>query len=515
MVVAMHRWSRPRALLRAGLCVGLLMLTLPAFAAGAVSSATSQSMVSDEGRRELPPLPAGLRPQSEEAPGSQRKAPPLPAGLGGDGPEPPPLPAGLGDVPEVDDTPDADRSGPASLLGGFTGFWEVRAGVRLQNDPYEESLSLAETRLQLSRDFTAGPGLFRVTGDLIYDHVADDHALDLERGQGWVDLRELYFSAPIAERIDLRAGRQVLTWGVGDLLFLNDLFPKDWNAFFVGRDVEYLKAPSDAVRLAMYSKSVNLDVVYTPRFDPDRYVDPARLSFFDPRIGRRAGRDVDFDPVVPDDWFADDEWALRLHRMIGGWELAGYGYRGYSKSPAGFDPASGRPRFPRLDVYGASLRGPVGAAIVSGEVAWYRSREDRTGRDPFVPNDQFRLLLAYERELVADVTLGFQYYLERTLDHGALLATLPPGQVPPDAYRHLLTTRLTWLTHAQNVTWSLFAFVSPGDDDAYLRGSWQWKFTDQWSVSAGFNAFHGRRDSSFFGQFENNSNAWLALRRGF
>ncbi|MFW6031595.1 MAG: hypothetical protein ACOC9T_03300, partial [Myxococcota bacterium] len=32
--------------------------------------------------------------------------------------------------------------------------------------------------------------------------------------------------------------------GTGDLVFLNDLFPKDWRSFLLGRDLDYLKAPS-------------------------------------------------------------------------------------------------------------------------------------------------------------------------------------------------------------------------------------------------------------------------------
>ncbi len=34
--------------------------------------------------------------------------------------------------------------------------------------------------------------------------------------------------------LDLRLGRQIITRGVGDLVFINDVFPKDWSAFFPG-----------------------------------------------------------------------------------------------------------------------------------------------------------------------------------------------------------------------------------------------------------------------------------------
>lgn len=507
-------------------CAGLLLALAGGLSAEPPSDPEPRAG-QEQGRREVPALPTGLESGSSQAtegssaePAAREPGPPLPSGLGGRSasaasPGPPPLPAGLGDDPTPRERADDSSSAADRIFGPLSGFWDLRTGIRVRSDPNQDSLSLAETRLQLSRDHYLGSGIVRLSADLVYDHVADTRRLDLESGQGWLDLRELYFGTPLGDRVDLRLGRQVLTWGVGDLLFLNDLFPKEWNAFFSGREVEYLKAPSDAVRLALFGAALNLDLVYTPRFDADRYLDPRRLSFYDPRIGAIAGDNVAFDPLLPGDWFGDDEWALRLHRLLGGWELAAYGYRGFWKSPSGFDPVSGRPRFPTLDVWGASARGPLGPAILSSEIAWYRSREDRSGSDPFVPNDQFRFLLGFERELIPNLTLGAQYYLERTLDYDRLQMTLPPNAAAIDENRHLLTLRLTRLSHAQNVTWSLFTFASPSDRDTYLRGLWSWKASDAWTISAGFNLFEGRETSSFFGQFETNSNVYMGVRYGF
>ena len=478
--------------------------------------------------REAPTLPTGLQDASaeEDDRGEETSGgPALPPGLSGSGSEeesradgPPPVPAGLGgkeDSRQPAERQDGGDSPLDELLAGVTGFWDTRAGVRLREDSNQRATSLGETRLQLSRDQYAGDVLFRFTADLLYDNVADGHKLQPEQGRGWLDLREAFLSTSLTESVDLRGGRQVLTWGVGDLLFLNDLFPKDWNSFFAGRDVEYLKAPSDAVRVSVFGNLANLDLVYTPKFDPDRFLDNRRLSFFDPRFGRVVGDNVEIRPRRPDDWFGDDEWAFRLHRMLGAWEVAGYGYRGFWKSLEGFDPASGQPLFPRLSAWGGSIRGPLHTGILSAETSWYRSRDDLSGSDPFLPNSQFRFLVGYEQEIVPDFMLGGQYYLERTLDFDALQRNQPPGFAAPDENRHLLTLRATLLTHSQNVTWSLFTFASPSDEDIYVRGAWEWKATDAWHLTVGFNLFEGRDRDSFFGQLETNSNAYLGVRYGF
>jgi len=504
----------------------LILLTL-LFTSGVIAGQDEPETEPPKG--EGPVLPEGLGDEPvqgrEEGEDGASGGPALPPGLGSGEPEsqsrdggPPPVPAGLGGEEislEEGERSDDGRSPLADFVAGFTGFWDTRAGIRVRDDPNQRTTSLGESRLQLSRDQYAGEVLFRVTADLLYDNVADSHELQPEQGRGWLDLREAYLATPVGDAIDLRVGRQVLTWGVGDLLFLNDLFPKDWNSFFAGRDVEYLKAPSDALRAAFFSNAVNLDVVYTPKFDPDRFLDNRRLSFFDPRIGRIAGQDISFRPARPSEWLDDDEWAFRLHRIVNGWEVAGYGYRGFWKSPEGLDPASGRPVFPVLSAWGGSIRGPVHTGIFSVETSWYRSRDDLSGSDPFVPNSQFRFLVGYEQEIVADLMLGGQYYLERTLDFDALERNQPAGFPAPDENRHLFSLRATLLTRSQNVTWSLFTFASPSDEDIYLRGFWEWKATDAWYLTAGFNLFDGRDRDSFFGQFETNSNVYTGLRYGF
>ncbi len=487
---------------------------------------------------EEPPLPAGLGGGSEEVvkdvPSDE---PALPSGLGGgdfdstmsgnsddydnDNDEPA-LPAGLGLGLEADnaDIKGGDKSGNgeswiASLPFDLTGYAEVRAGLRTARQGFEKRATIGEARLQLQAEKNWSNISARVTAALAADQVADRYAIDLDNGDGWIDLREAFISWRATDFMDIKAGRQVLTWGTGDLIFLNDLFPKDFDSFFIGRDVEYLKAPSDAIKTSFFSDIANLDIVYTPNFDSDRFADGARISVFNPFIGDIAGRSNILTTDPRGKWFNEDEWAARLYRNFGAYEAAIYGYDGYWKNPQGLDSANVRATFPRLSVYGASVRGPLYKGIANLEIAYYDSRDDNKGENPNLPNDQFRFLAGYEQELATDLTGGLQYNLERTLDFDNLKHNAPAGSPLPEENRHVLTLRVTKMMMNQNLSLSLFNFWSPNESDGYLRPKVNYKVNDQWTVEAGGNIFYGSSRDTFFGQLEDNTNIYASMRYSF
>ncbi|MDT8420149.1 MAG: hypothetical protein RQ754_06930 [Desulfuromonadales bacterium] len=402
-------------------------------------------------------------------------------------------------------------SGPAlELTEGIPlhGFLDARGGIRTGNDPGQRDTSLLETRLQLALEHYAERSILQLRGDFLYDNVAEKRTPDLEEGSGAFDLREANLTFSPIDIVDVKLGRQILTWGTGDLLFINDLFPKDWQAFFTGRDEEYLKAPSDALLVSLFPGVANVDLVYTPRFDSDRFLTGERLSF-----SGSGSEPIDFDK--PDDWFDDHEITLRVSRNLRGYELAAYAYRGYWKRPQGFDPASGNYIFPRLNVFGASLRGGFKGGIVNLETGYYDSRDDSDGDDPWAPNSEIRLLVGYERELLQELTGSLQFYLEELQDYSAYRQSLAAGQPIRDEQRQVWTLRLTKQLLSQTLTLSLFSYWSPTDEDYYLRPQLRYKLSDAWLLTCGGNLFGGETSETFFGQLEDNSNIYAGVRYSF
>ena len=342
-------------------------------------------------------------------------------------------------------------------------------------------------------------------GDLIADAVADE--IDGDVRLATVTLRAL-------DWLDIRAGRQVLTWGTGDLVFLNDLFPKDFVSFFIGRDDEFLKAPSNSLKMTFYTGPANLDVVWS-NFAPDRFITGERLSFFDPEVPGLVSAETMGGPLesrLPSNDLG--ELGLRLFGNRGGYELAAYGYHGFFKQPVGFDPDEDVATHPRLAVYGGSARGTLLGGVTNFEGAYYDSLDDQEGNDPNTPNSQLRGLVGYERELFRNFTVGLQYYVEWTLDYDRLIASSSWPQFEPPERRHLFTTRLTYRLLQQTLTLSLFAFAAPWDGDGYLKPALTYNWTDALAIAGGANILFGP-DPTFFGQLENNSNVFFRIRYSF
>ena len=388
----------------------------------------------------------------------------------------------------------------------WSGFVEAALGSRWDRDPQVgRRQSLGDARVRVETEWSGESLTIGFKGEAWYDGY-------LEEFDG--ELRDLTLAFSPTSKLDMKLGRQVLTWGTGDLVFLNDLFPKDWVSFFAGREDEYLKAPSNAIRATWYSDVVNVDLAWTPVFEPDEFLTGERFSFFSPLAGQRIAPNPPLNGLKPDTDIGNGEVAVRLFKTLGATELAMYAYRGFFHQPTAFTDTF-QPTFAPLTSIGASVRRPLGSGLLNAETVYYVSRDDRSGDDPRKPNDQVRLLLGYEQEAITNFTVAFQYYLEWTQDHGELIANSLAPSFEPDEYRHVLTNRLTYRLNQDKVTLSLFTFYSPSDNDYYLRPSLSYRYSDQWSFTGGASIFGGRDAHTFFNQFADNSNVYVRIRYNY
>lgn len=371
----------------------------------------------------------------------------------------------------------------------WRGFTEYAVAARV-SDATERDFVVHEGRVQLAGDRY---------GDRSAAHFAIDFISDRQLLAERIEIREAYARIDLLDgKAELRAGRQPATWGTGDLLFINDLFPKDYVSFFAGRSDEYLKLPVDALRVGVYPGSLSVDVLWIPSFTPNRIPSDERFVL-EEGLGAPAADS-------PESSLENAEFALRVGVPRGAWKLEGYAYRGFWKNPVGvrIDEVSAIPEalfHPELAAFGASLRGTLRGGVVWAEAGFYDSLEDTGGDDPLIPNSQSLAFAGYERSWWSDGTLGAQADWTRIEDSD-------------EDDRWLLTLRFAQLLAAQTLRASVFAFWSPNDEDNHLRVTLGYDVEDGVNVTVGAHLFNGE-SSTEFGRVAENDLLFGRLRVSF
>ena len=400
-----------------------------------------------------------------------------------------------------------DKKWDFEFRGFALGNYAGRTTGHLPSGSEGRALLLGEERLRL--DWTVWSESIDLEARLILDGFHDQINQDLD-----ADLREAYLDYT-TDNFDFRLGRQIATWGVGDLLFINDVFPKNWVSFFSGRPLEYLKTGVDGLRTRYSADIVNGEIFIIPRFEPDTLPTPKRFFLYDNYAGV-TNRNED----LPDTSIGNTELGFRLFRRLGNFDVSAHAYRGYWRSPGSkADDPNNATRvtaiYPPLSVYGLSAQGQSLGGVVSLEGGYYDSRDDRSGSSIAVPNSELRFLGGYQKQLFQDFTLGLQYYAELMEDYDAYKQSLPSGFARKKEYRDVATVRLTRFLKHQTWKLSLFTFYSPADNDYLLQPQVSYKVSDRLSINMGANIFGGEKQNTFFGQFDKNDNVYLNFRIDF
>lgn len=373
-------------------------------------------------------------------------------------------------------------------------------------NPDGDYFKLAEERLQLKLEANKDPFRVFIKSDFFHDWI-DGRKFDSELREGFVEYT--------SDKWDARIGRQIITWGVGDLVFINDVFPKDYDAFFSGRPLEYLKKGVDGAKFGVYPGFASFDVVVIPFFTPNKFPSPDRFWLFDP-----MPQITDRPEEEPQTSLQNTEVALRAYKDVAGFDTSVYFYRGFFRQPSAipdnhFAPSKLTLVFPELSVYGASAQGNALGGVLSLEAGYYESRDNESGKNPFIPNGQTRFLIGYQRQPWTDFTAGLQYYVEYMQNYSEYLANLQPGIPAVPKWDDLFSLRLTQMLRHQTLKLSWFMFYSPAVGDFMLNPEVKYNFTDSIWAALGSNIFGGGNKASQFGQLARDNNTYVQVRYEF
>ncbi len=352
------------------------------------------------------------------------------------------------------------------------GFVEYRVGLLSKDHSQQQSIN--EVRLQThTKYFIDNAMFFAFKGDLLHDARLNKSKLEL---------RESYLFMRPHPAIDIKLGRQIVSWGTGDSLYFNDFSPKSWTSSFIGRGDEDAKLPSDALRINAYNNKHHLDLVTNLRFRPDEIPQGERFS------GNHKNAEN------KDDWFDKMTYALRYTYENKDKEYSLYAYRGYWTTPSESVPAN---RYARLNAYGASVQGNLGKGISNIEIAYYDSVDNVNNKNPLINSSRFRTLVGYEQEVATNFSVGIQALYDR---------------IEKQADQQLYTLRLTKSMLQQTLKLSSFSYYSPTAEDSYTKLNLDYRYNDNWTLYTGANIFSGKKKDTFFGSMQDNSNIFLGLR---
>ncbi len=372
-------------------------------------------------------------------------------------------------------------------------------------NPDGNGLKWAEERAQFKLEGSRKEERLFLKTDVFYDNM--DEKADVE-------VREAYIVSS-GGLWDARIGRQIITWGVGDLVFINDVFPKDHEAFFSGRPMEYLKKGSDALKVSAYPEFASFELVVTPFFEPDNMPRSERFWMYDPmpQVTNRETKE-------PAANLKNTEIALRAYRDLAGFESSFYFYKGFYRTPSMQPDSLSAPtkitlHYPELLLYGLSLQRSALDGVVSLEAGYLDSQDDKTGTNPLIPNHQAKVLVAYQRQIIEDMTMTTQYLGEYMLSYDAYEAHRIQGFPKEPLYRQLLSLRLQYLMMSQTMRLGWFSFWSPTDKDYLLNPEIRYSFTDNLWGAIGALVYGGDSDTTRFGSFDRNDNVYTQARYEF
>ncbi len=405
---------------------------------------------------------------------------------------------------------------PASAAINLRGFVEPAYSVRFDNvGPISDRNMLNETRFIMENQWYGRQGEMLDLRLLGAADFSTGHSSDLE-------LRAASVFVPLTTNLELSLGRQVLDWGPAQFEFVNDYFSKDFTAFFLGRDLEFMKAPSDALRVRWYSALADFDLAVIPEFHSD--IGPAGqkipLVHPDPDTGlvsadqlRAAGIDQTFPVSSPE----RGEVHLRISRLVSSWETALYGYRGHTGTPAGYDQQAEQFYYPQLAAVGGSIRGPLLGGIFWSEVNYEDIREPLAGDTVGLPPDQFNLLVGYQFDPSPERRYLLQAHWLRQLSADGLRAALVDQPDHPlaerDRYRVQFAAEQSFLADRLTLAARFFWGIQVEDWHLRLEADYQWSDAVRFYLGTLF--YDAENPASRFGPLQDHDLIYTRLRYSF
>ncbi len=333
----------------------------------------------------------------------------------------------------------------------------------------EEPVDWMSSRTRVRGEFRLekdGGGLF-VSANLVYNALLKDLS--------GFQLREAYAYWGDSQW-DIRAGKQIISWGVADGLRVTDLIsPMDYSEF-LAQDYDDIRVPVGALRVRYLHDAWSLEAVAVPVAEffklPTDAANPWSVGLLPPE-------------VRPDASLKNMEYGARFNCSLSGVDFSLMALRSWSKMPELQVDHIG---YHRVNVVGGDVSVPFGNFVFRGEVA---DNVDDHGEH------QGNALAGLDWYPGDDWNLSAQFNQTFGAGEETSLATL----------------RISKALLNNTLTLSTFAYADVKDWGVFNRLSADWAATDQIHVLLGYDLFYA--DGGMFLSYAHNSEVWIKLKYSF
>ena len=326
-------------------------------------------------------------------------------------------------------------------------------------------------------------------------------------------LREAFFRYSI-DQWELKAGRQIVTWGVADGIRITDLVsPMDYTEF-LAQDYDDIRIPENGFRLKYIQSRFNIEGVFIPVADFFQLpVDEENPWSVLSSITMPFTLNMD---NTPEKKLSNSEFGARLSVFLSGVDFSVSALHTWNKMPVinkslsvSMDSIYLNAHYGRMDMLGCDLSVPIKKFVFRAEAAIYldelQELDMPVPKNTTLAKNSYNGLIGIDWYPGNDWTLMMQYlhkYITGYEDR--IAARQNTGLATLNISKKLLQTTLTLTS---------FTYYDVVNNSFFNRSSAGYALTDQISLTLGYDWIHG--DKGMFTMYRNNSEYWVKAKFSF
>ncbi len=326
-----------------------------------------------------------------------------------------------------------------------------------------------------------------------------------------VDLREAFFDYS-GKSFSLKAGRQLVNWGVADGMRITNIISAMDMTEFLAQDYDDILMPVNGIKLTWINTKVNIEIIFVPipTFSIIPHSNENPWSIFP--SNENPVYDINMDNK-PDYTLDNSEYGTRISFFLAGIDFSFSALNTWNKTPVFTRTLSSEKdtlfvdaHYYRLNMLGSDFSLPKGEFVFRGEIAYYFNEfhEVNNSADP-VNKSSANWLLGIDWYPGNEWTITSQYSHKFIPNYVDVLVE--------NENTVLSTVGITKKIFRSTLTISTFAYIDLTNNGFYDRSSLNYSLSDEINIMLGYDWFNGEK--GIFGYYNNNSEFWIKARYCF